>query len=1335
MAETSVIINIITRDGDLKESTKSLKGLTQAAKETGGATKEIGELEDALGGVADSSDTALAGLLRLGKSAGPVGLAIAGVAVGLTAVGVAAVKAGKEIFALSEEYADLANEIGKLKEETGVSAETLSALQTQANLTGREFSQVTSSIEGFRKKVVEAAGGSRQARNDLRSLGIDGTRAAADLDTAFRATVSTIAEMPKGVARADAANKAFGVSGYKILPFLDEFDGDINKIIESADEYGTLIGEENVRHSREFQQALAETTSRVSGLKNEFVEEFLPAVTNVLRTINDVLDENADTFRFWADSVGRSIASVVNWAGDSLFSLNRLYQNGFFGGVTNTVFGITNPSLYSPGHLTGSLLTASSGFAMSEVQLQQRRRDRALRRNSILEGLDTGLEFPSSSSSRGGSAGNAPFRPSRRAQALAQAANALGVDVLDLAMIISFETGGSFSPAQRGGAGNRFLGLIQFGPEEQRRYGVSPSQSFESQLMSSVVPFLRDRFAAVGKSTFGASSLDLYRTIIGGNPLASLTARDAFGTSALSGVQTMLRSQRQQVIDRFFGGSATNAEALQGRGTSELERFLQARANLSRIFRDRHSVENLPTLIESQTGVSAGGVSPRPTLNEVEIADLARLAPNLTQQIFAESLQKALGAGLHGSKAETAANEEAIKKLKSLEEEYVALRTRSVELETRRLHIQFSIGNHQKIINSMIREAKISQEEELDTLSKQLEVQRELAGDALYRQYAAEVEILAEKLELEREIFQLETLIAAQGANAAERYKKAWLEAIFEIRDANTRAIESQIRSQVRLGDMQTVHNEQIRARVLEHLAAQRSMTETIGGEIISLYEEIATRSEEILDRSIGKIPILGGVVKTLARQSLTRATTGFLDTFFPGAAGKIEALQNPELGELKTQTSILKAIEINTSIGAAATGGNVTINSTLGGLLGAVSTGSIRGGGPLPIQSVGGGFPGLGGGSAAALVREIINRATGDPGFIASQTTIDPGATATGRNGAVISGGRAEFPRLAGNVGAALGIAGSLIPGRIGGIVSAVGSGIGIASSLGTILSISALGGPIGLAIGAGIGLLTAVFGGLFGSKKRKRDKREKIPQLTQGFADAIQEFRDLIAEVRTFSVDPDTALSRGKELRQQIASGFGIQFESKKYRRIARERINQQLAQIDAKPDGLMQQLLDAVAIAKAAGDRRQRILPEFAGGVFMDALFRAQFGAFKRRNGLLPGSWSGSDHVPALLADAEMVLNPAQQQNVIANAGGRDVFAGAGIPNYQNKASSPPAVARMASGGVVLSGGAVPPVVLQPNFSFELTGVTFEEGARIWLQSDDGRRTLVKVLKEEG
>ena len=157
--------------------------------------------------------------------------------------------------------------------------------------------------------------------------------------------------------------------------------------------------------------------------------------------------------------------------------------------------------------------------------------------------------------------------PQSHTDALIKAGQMLGVDPLDLATIIGFESAGSYSPSKMGGAGGVYRGLIQFSPDNQRKYKITPNMTFEEQLLGPVVQYFKDRFAGVGMTTEGASLLQLYTTVLAGNPKANINARDSFGTSSKSGVSKM-QPHRAVALKRFFGDSQSNIYQPQSFGDS-----------------------------------------------------------------------------------------------------------------------------------------------------------------------------------------------------------------------------------------------------------------------------------------------------------------------------------------------------------------------------------------------------------------------------------------------------------------------------------------------------------------------------------------------------------------------------------------------------------------------------------------------------------------------------------------------------------------------------------------------------------------------------------------------
>jgi hypothetical protein len=115
--------------------------------------------------------------------------------------------------------------------------------------------------------------------------------------------------------------------------------------------------------------------------------------------------------------------------------------------------------------------------------------------------------------------------PSSERQAIFEGAKRLGLDPYEFGAFLSLESGPNMDPNIMGGAGNRYRGMIQFGPTEQQKYGISGTQTRAEQ-MPKVLQYFEDRGYKPGMGLGRA-----YATVLLGNPNESLTGKDSFGTS------------------------------------------------------------------------------------------------------------------------------------------------------------------------------------------------------------------------------------------------------------------------------------------------------------------------------------------------------------------------------------------------------------------------------------------------------------------------------------------------------------------------------------------------------------------------------------------------------------------------------------------------------------------------------------------------------------------------------------------------------------------------------------------------------------------------------------
>ena len=110
---------------------------------------------------------------------------------------------------------------------------------------------------------------------------------------------------------------------------------------------------------------------------------------------------------------------------------------------------------------------------------------------------------------------NSGYRGDDLVSGIVEAADELGVDALDLATAISYETAGTFDPTKRGPTTKwgQHQGLIQFGEPQAEQYGVDWDDPIGSQLgaQGAVVGYLRDAGVQPGMGL-----LDIYSAINAG---------------------------------------------------------------------------------------------------------------------------------------------------------------------------------------------------------------------------------------------------------------------------------------------------------------------------------------------------------------------------------------------------------------------------------------------------------------------------------------------------------------------------------------------------------------------------------------------------------------------------------------------------------------------------------------------------------------------------------------------------------------------------------------------------------------------------------------------------
>lgn len=273
-------------------STSSLGGITQAAGQLSVSLPFVGQTVSNLSTQFSSLTTATQS--SKASIAGVAGVVIVAVAAlgSLASAGTGAVQG---LVSLTRETAEFQGKLFDLSQQTGVSVETLSALEVVAKTTGSSIESLVASLGIFQKNLEESLDTNSKAAKAFERLGVEVT----NTEDTFRATLLSLAKMPEGFRQTALALELFGRGGKSVLAVLKETNGDIDSTIEKLRGLG-LVTTEQARKADQFNDQIVLLQVALRGLGTEAI----PPVTDALVTLQKTIDENKGAVDFLKTAIG-----------------------------------------------------------------------------------------------------------------------------------------------------------------------------------------------------------------------------------------------------------------------------------------------------------------------------------------------------------------------------------------------------------------------------------------------------------------------------------------------------------------------------------------------------------------------------------------------------------------------------------------------------------------------------------------------------------------------------------------------------------------------------------------------------------------------------------------------------------------------------------------------------------------------------------------------------------------------------------------------------------------------------------------------------------------------
>lgn len=253
-------------------------------------------------GLADAEGSASSFSSKLGTAA-KVGAA------SVAAIGAAAVGAGAALVNATGEVSKHGDEIDKMSQKLGLSAEGYQKWDYVLSQSGADINSMQVGLKTLTNKLDEAKNGSAGAQEMFSKLGLK----MSDLknmsrEEVFEATIKGFQGMADSTERAALANDLFGKSGQNLTPLFNESAESTEQLMQAAEDLGMVMSDDAVKSAAAYGDSLDTLQRTMGGLKNKLVGEFMPGITGVMDGLTAIFSGNSDE---GIGKISEGISSVI----------------------------------------------------------------------------------------------------------------------------------------------------------------------------------------------------------------------------------------------------------------------------------------------------------------------------------------------------------------------------------------------------------------------------------------------------------------------------------------------------------------------------------------------------------------------------------------------------------------------------------------------------------------------------------------------------------------------------------------------------------------------------------------------------------------------------------------------------------------------------------------------------------------------------------------------------------------------------------------------------------------------------------------------------------------
>lgn len=231
-------------------------------------------------------------------------------AVAITAVVAVVTKLSKEIIKLSNATIQYGADIDDNAQKLQLSTEAYQKWAKTLQLAGTDISSMSMGMRQMTEFTQQLSEGNKDAILSIQRLGISYSQfMGMSVDEQLYAVVDALQGVESQTEKVQLAQAVFGNRTYQeLLPLLNQEQGSIKATWEELDKLGVIMSDDMVADSAKLGDSIDFIKMAITGLKNNIVADFYPALKTLFSGVSDLLAGKKGA----AEQIGQSVIKIFD---------------------------------------------------------------------------------------------------------------------------------------------------------------------------------------------------------------------------------------------------------------------------------------------------------------------------------------------------------------------------------------------------------------------------------------------------------------------------------------------------------------------------------------------------------------------------------------------------------------------------------------------------------------------------------------------------------------------------------------------------------------------------------------------------------------------------------------------------------------------------------------------------------------------------------------------------------------------------------------------------------------------------------------------------------------